>query len=1699
MRKEELQPTQRTLYSMICERSASSPEALAILALDRQPITYRQLADQIAFISLQLNQLGFRHTDRIAVALPNGPEMLAAYLTVSAVCACAPLNPASQANEFIFAMTDMRAKAVVVQRGITPLARQAADKLGIPVIELEPDLTHGGLFHLQSNLPVDATIQEPTFADLDDFALLLHTSGTTSVPKIVPITQRNIFYSVNNAAKALSLTTFDRCLNIMPLFNIHGLVAVALASIAAGASIICTPGFISHKIMNWISTQSPTWYSAVPSLHLAVLDQARMQPEKSRAAHLRMIRSASSSLSAQLAHDLASVFGTEVREALGMTEATGGITIVRLPPPAGKEGTVGVPQGTSKMCAMDEAGNTLPANALGELCLSGENVVSGYENNPQANVASFVNGWFRTGDLGYVDEDGYVFIEGRVKEIINRGGAKISPREVDDVLLRHPAVSQAAAFAVPHPTLGEDVAAAVVLREGQVASLQELRQFAALHLADFKVPRQIVFIKEIPKNAVGKVQRIGMAEVLKKELDALQVRETGGQSGPLNEIEADIQSIWQEVLGMAHVGINDDYLVMGGDSIRAGIILMNVNERFGTNLLISDIFDTPTVKTMAEVVQAHMETGSPVPSMPPIKRQGLKETPLSPAQESLWLIQQIDPLTVAYNFSFLFKLTGGVDRKILEFALNELVQRHESLRTIYPSQEGIPYQVIMQFEPFSLPVVDYSGLPPREREAAIHRYASEHENIPFNLEQEISGRYALLHASPDDDYLYICMHHINWDAWSHFVFTADLMQLYSACRLGEKPDLPALPIQYSDYALAHAEWFKGETCAAYVEHWKNILTGELSTLELPTDHPRPAKQTDHGARYNFTLSSELSSQIKAFSRQERLLPFHLLLAAYEILLERYSGQIEIILGCSFANRPRPEQQGLIGLFTNVLPIRSKLDGDLTIRDLLQQTHSVMLDAFTWQALPFKTLVSEIAHKRDLSRMPVYQVAINMLNVPRRTTSIPGLELSEVPREEMPAQFDLTFEFTDEGGYFSGSAIFNTDLFDRSTIARMTVHFKNILNGILAEPHRTISQIEMLSPAEHQKIIVEWNKTKREFPRDSNVYRLFEQRAMKTPDALAVIFGDKKVTYCRLNHWANQLASHLRRQGVTPGDFVGIYMGRSLEMVVAMLAILKAGGAYVPMDPTYPPERLNFMREDTNISVIVSLQNWAESLPVKLHEHLKIVLVDAEAGKISRYSSQNLPIDVGAMITAYVIYTSGSTGIPKGICIPHRAINRLVLNTDYVNITSEDRIAQASNMSFDAATFEVWGALLNGACLVGVPQEILLSPVDLARAIREQGINVLFLTTALFNQVASISPDAFGSLRDMLFGGEAVTPLWVRTILKYGAPQRLLHVYGPTETTTYATWYLVRDVAETDVNVPIGMPIANSTAYVLDDHMNPVPTGVTGALYLGGDGLSVGYHNRPELTNERFIPNPFIQEELRAGLPISERLYRTGDLVRRKQDGNIEFIGRLDNQVKLRGFRVELGEIEIALKQHPAIQAAIVAMLKDQPDNQRLVSYIVLKVDARLDKKELQKFLEAKLPRYAIPAAFMFLSSLPITPNGKIDIKALPTPPQDSLTSDEYVEPQTPVEQALAKLWAEVLGISRIGLADDFFELGGNSLSAVQVIARIKRELEVTIPIYKLFETPRLADLAEEVELAIHPSDEKSGDLEISNDREEYIL
>jgi amino acid adenylation domain-containing protein len=986
--------------------------------------------------------------------------------------------------------------------------------------------------------------------------------------------------------------------------------------------------------------------------------------------------------------------------------------------------------------------------------------------------------------------------------------------------------------------------------------------------------------------------------------------------------------------------------------------------------------------------------------------------------------------------------------------------------------------------------------------------------------------------------LLLNLHHIICDDWSIGVLIRELSTIYTAFAQNQPSPLPELPLQYADFAHWQREWLQGEELETQLAYWRQQLGG-IPVLNLPSDRPKPTIQSYRGATKFLELPPSLSKALEKLSQQEGVTLFMTLLAAFQTLLYRYTQQEDIAVGSPIANRNRSEIEGLIGFFVNTLVLRTDLSGNPTFQELLDRVREVTLGAYAHQDLPFEKLVEELHPERSLSRHPLFQVVFGFENAPMEALELPGLTVSSLNIDFKTTRFDLEFhlwqasegfrslwgERWEHGEGIRGVVVYNTDLFDEATITRMVGHFKTLLESIVANPQARIANLPFLSEAERHQLLVEWNDTQADYPQKRCIHQLFEEQVEKTPDATAVIFEGKQLTYRELNSRSNQLAHYLQKLGVGSEVLVGICMERSVEMIVGCLSILKAGGAYVPLDPTYPQERLSFMLEDAQVPVLLTQQHLVERLGTQKSEvqdlrnrppnpptlggvnlvpprfgggmgtplgnsgpplgirgrggvggqndsicvSPKVVCLDSDWETIAQETEENPNSAVTSDNLAYVIYTSGSTGKPKGVAVPHKAVNRLVCNTNYIKLEPSDKVAQVSNTSFDAATFEIWVALLHGAQLIGISRDVTLSPRDFALQLRQQGITVLFLTTALFQQIARDVPQAFESLRYLLFGGEAVDPRWVQKILKNGPPLRLLHVYGPTEGTTFSSFYWVQEVPEEAIAIPIGCPITNTQIYLLDGQLQPVPIGVTGELYIGGDGLAQGYLNRPELSSLAFIPNPFSQKP-------ETRLYKTGDLARYRSDGNIEFLGRSDDQVKIRGFRIELGEIEAVLSQHPAVAEAVVIVQEDIPGDKHLVAYIVPNKGQAPTSSQLRQFSKEKLPNYMVPSIYMMLEFLPLTPNGKVDRRVLPAVDTLSLdTKEDYVAPRTTIEEELARIWRQVLGKQQVGVHDNFFELGGHSLLATQLTSRIRDRFKVDLPVRILFEAPTMAMLARHIE------------------------
>jgi acyl-CoA synthetase (AMP-forming)/AMP-acid ligase II/acyl carrier protein len=977
--------------------------------------------------------------------------MALAFLCVAACATCAPLNPGYRANEFDFYFSDLNAKALVVQSGIDSPAIAVAQKHSVPVVELSPRRdAHAGIFSVRSQ--ETPTPSRSGFAQAGDVALILHTSGTTSVPKMVPLTHSNILSSARNIVAALQLNENDRCLNMMPLFHIHGLVGALVASLMAGGSVVCTSGFDAEQFFPWLEEFRPTWYTAVPTMHQAILAEAASHRQEIASSRLRFIRSSSAALPVRVMAELEEVFQVPVVEAYGMTEAAHQIASNPLPPRERKSGSAGVAIGT-EIAVIDEKGEFLSPGERGEIVLRGPSIISGYEGDSWTKKEAFTNHWFRTGDQGYLDSDGYLFLTGRLKEMINRGGEKIAPYEVEAMLMKHPAITQAVVFPLNHPTLGEDVAAAVVPKPNTSITESELQKFAALQLADFKIPRRVLFLEKIPKGSTGKIRRVGLAEKL--GLTTAGPCEQTEWVAPRTLLEAKLAKIWAQVLRAERVGVNDNFFDLGGDSISAARIISRVRETTQVELSILGLFESSTVVGLAKrIEEADREDGRlSIPPMVAVSRD--KDLPLSFAQERLWFLDQYEPNSSVYNTPSALRLRGFLNIGALEQSLNEIIRRHESLRTTFTMVGREPIQLIASPVEFSLAVVDLRGHSEGEREEEAQRLVAEEAHRPFDLANGPLFRSKLLRLTEDDHVLLLTMHHIVSDGWSMGVLHHELSALYEAYTNHQISPLPELPIQYADYAMWQREWLQGEVLDRQLSYWKKQLEGIPAALNLPTDRPRPAVARHWGARQFFVLSKGLTEQLKALSRKEGVTLFMTLLAAFKALLYQYTDQTDLVVGSPIAGRNRPEIDGLIGFFVNTLVLRSNVSGNPSFRELVWRVREACLGAYAHQELPYQKLVEALQPKRVGNRRSLAQVFFAFQNVSRPPLKIPGLAVIPVRTDVGSAKALLTLFMWEVQEGLAGSWNYAADLFNSATISGMMKRFQTLLNAVVADPERRL--------------------------------------------------------------------------------------------------------------------------------------------------------------------------------------------------------------------------------------------------------------------------------------------------------------------------------------------------------------------------------------------------------------------------------------------------------------------------------------------------------------------------------------------------------------------------------------------------------------------------------------------------------------------
>jgi amino acid adenylation domain-containing protein len=1689
-------PKDKCVHQLFEEQAARTPDALAV-ADESARLSYRELNDRASLLAAELQKFAVGPDVCVGVCLERSVEMVVALLAVwKAGGAYVPLDPAYPGERLRFMLEDAQTPVLITRESARKNLEREIPNLELLCVDSPGDTPSATRRQINHKPPV-------TNPKASHLAYVIYTSGSTGAPKGVEIEHASLVNLIAWHQSAHSVTPEDRATQIAsPAFDAS--VWELWPYLATGASIHIPDEetrLSPAKLLAWLTAKKITITFIPTPLAEAMLDEP--WPENCA---LRSLLTGGDKLHRAPGENVSCALVNHY----GPTENTVVTTWASVAPNGqnAKPPPIGRPISNNRVYILDRHLQPVPIGVPGQLHVGGAGLARGYRNRPELTAEKFIPNPFnkhpgarlyQTGDLVRWLPDGQIEFLGRMDNQVKVRGQRIEPGEIEAVLARHHGVRESVVVACEDSQGENRLAAYVVPARAHELNPGILREFLKQKLPGAMMPSAFMFLDAPPLTPNGKVDR-----------KALPPPDFTADSAtpfvaPRTQTEKTLAGIWREVLGLPQVGIHENFFDLGGHSLKATQVMARAFNAFQVEAPLHELFSSPTVAELAEKIDASRPATSPA-APAQLERNG--GAPLAFAQERLWFMEQFEPGQSFNNIPVAIRLEGAFSFNALERAVAEIVQRHQTLRTAFRNADGRPAAVVAPEAAVSIPAIDLSSLTAVRREAEAERLMSDEARRPFDLAQSPLLRVKVIRLASDEHLLLLTTHHIVCDGWSMGVFYRELTTLYQAFSRQQPALLPDLPFDYADFARAQRERLQGGVLEKLLGFWKQQLNGAQTTLNLPTDRPRPPVQTYCGATQHFALPARLAVELSRLARKEDVTLFMLLLAAFQALLHRYTGQEDLLVGSPIAGRMRVETEGLIGLFLNTLALRGDLSGDPAFRELLGRTRRVTLDAYAHQELPFEKLVDALQPGRDLSRPPLFQAMFVLQNAPLHPLELAGLKLTPLPTHSGTAKFDLMLSLEEDAGGLSGFIEYNTGLFDAETVTRLLGHYQTLLEAVIANVEQRLSRLPLFTKTERKQILAEWNDTRAEFPKDKCVHQLFEEQVERTPGAVAVICDDEQLTYHELNERANQLAHELQTLGVGPETRVGICVKRSLEMMVGLLGIHKAGGCYVPLDPKYPRERLDFMLEDAQAPVLLTQDKLKAGFKFEM-PNLKVLCLDAPRLNQRGATRAAAPrTAVKPENLAYVIYTSGSTGRPKGVMVTHRNVVNFFAGMDRVLGTDPGIWLAVTSISFDISVLELFWTLTRGFKVILQPDDDLVqtSPprgpsTDQPRDARRDGDSVIaglpdldrpkelsnpptpangrrysapeqilrhgvthLQCTPSLARTFVLAPESLEAVRRLdrlLLGGEAL-PGSLAKQLREIMRGELVNMYGPTETTV---WSAVHRVEETDHAIPIGRPIANTEIYILDKNLQPAPIHVAGEIFIGGEGVTRGYLNRPELTAEKFIRNPFSSD-------ASARLYRTGDLGRFRADGTIEFLDRIDNQVKIRGHRIEPGEIELALSRHPAVREIVVVAREDTPGDKRLVAYVVAAPGARPTATELRRFAQDKLPEPMTPSAFVFLDALPLTPNGKVNRKALPAPVgRRPELETAYLAPRSGQEKTIAKVWRELLGVEAVGLNDNFFDLGGNSLLVVQAQARLREALGRDLPVVKLFQYPTVKALA----------------------------
>jgi amino acid adenylation domain-containing protein len=1657
------------LHRLFEAQALRSPGSIA-LTIEQTQITYGDLNARADRLARKLRGLGVGPEVLVGIYAERSAEMIVGLLAVlKAGGAYVPLDPAYPAERLGLILDDARMPILLTQ---TPLLERLPEHESTVILLDDPSDDEPGSDHE----PLEGEARP------GNLAYVIYTSGSTGRPKGVAVTHAN-------GSRLLTATRswFDfNATDVWSLFHSFAFdfsVWEIWGALAFGGRLVIVPYWVSRSpeaFLSLLRDERVTVLNQTPSAFRQLVHAEADDPHGPRLS-LRLVIFGGEALELQSLRPWFDRHGDSHPRLInmyGITETTVHVTyrpISASDLDAGPTGSpIGVPIPDLRIYLLDPRLEPVPIGVVGEIYVGGAGLARGYLDDPELTADRFIPDPFgshpgarlyKSGDLARRRPDGELDYIGRSDHQVKIRGFRIELGEIETALRLHPDVREAIVL------LREDAGdrkliAYIASKTAEPLAPIALRDWLKSKLPVYMIPSAFVFVERIPLTAHGKTDR---AALLAIRPDAASV-DTRSFVAPRTDSETKVAAAWASVLGLEQVGADDNFFDLGGHSLLATQAASRLRDAFGVDVPVRLLFEAPTVASLA----ARLETRPKIEgalAAPPIRRVARDSaSALSFAQESLWYLDQLATGEAVFNVSAALRIVGPLDISALERSLNEVVRRHESLRTTFAAVDGRPVQILAPALAIPLETVDLTGYPIETRNRAAEALAEQETRRPFDLSTGPLIRASLFLLGERDHAVLLTMHHIITDGWSFGVAAAELATIYAAFREGHPSPLPEPSLQYADYSAWQRNWLQGEVLDTLLGYWRGQL-GAVRPLELPTDRPRPPVRSTRGDLLRFTIPRELSESLNDLGRREGATPFMVVMAAFQLLLARTSGQDSFAIGSPIANRNRGEVESMIGYFINMIAFRADLSADPTFRTLLARVREAALGAYEHQDLPLELLVEALHPERDLSRTPLFQAMFVLQNNTLPDVMPAGLTLEAFGNEAGTgtAKFDLSLAIAESSEGFVGSFEYSTDLFDPSTMDRMLARFLTLLEAIVANPEQRGSEIDLTTDADRRSF-ASWNATEVAVQPDTLLHSLFEIQADQRPDAIAVVHEGRSLTYRELDQRSERLARRLQAIGVGPEACVGIRMRRSLDLAVAMLGTLKAGAAYLPLDPAYPTARLEYMIADANVRVLLtdtdSHGEW-NGVDVLYAEADHDIENDSIEGRLALRIDPDHP--------AYVIYTSGSTGVPRGVVVSHRSVvNHALASSRMFGLTSSDRVLQFASLSFDIAVEEIFPAWSSGAAVVFRGDD-LLPPVEFSRWIEGEAITVLDLPTAYWHAWTAGLKEADGCLPERLrlvvVGGEEALTEALTTWRELGGDRvRWINTYGPTEATVIATAY-EPPAGAIPPTMPIGGPIANVTVHVLDDRLQPQPIGVAGELTIGGAGVARGYLGRPGLTAERFLPDPF-------GKTPGARLYRTGDLARWRPDGTLEFLGRSDGQVKVRGHRVEPGEVESAILGFTGVREAVVTVRDGS-----LIAYVVGRSDGEIDINSLRHSLKERLPRHLLPSAIIVLPALPMTPSGKVDRASLPEPDgKNSGSGREIVAPRDEVESRLVAIWEEILSARPIGVTDDFFDLGGHSMLAVRLLARIEENFGRTLRLTSLFRGATIADLATILRASEGPDD-----------------